>query len=305
MRQRLSDQIARRIVDHVRERGLPEGRHLGAQELADAFEVSRAPVTAALKLLAEAGIVRAEPNRGYFVARAGTGPAGRPVGAAPPADPDEEDPLYFTLAEDRLQGRLPARVSENELMRLYGASRSRLQVLLTRIAEEGWVRRLPGHGWEFGSVLSSPEAYEEAYRFRAAIETAAVLQPAFAPVAEELRAARAEQQALLDGDMFRLPRTALFRLNSTFHETVVSWSGNAFFTDALRRVNRLRRLIEYRVTVDRSRLGQQCREHLQILDLLERGEREAAADFLRRHIEHAYAVKRDRVADPAAGPTPV
>ena len=118
--------------------------------------------------------------------------------------------------------------------------------------------------------------------------------------AQELQAARSEQQALLDGDMFRLPRTQLFRINSTFHEMIVSWSQNAFFTDAIRRVNRLRRLIEYRVSVDRSRLGQQCREHLQILDLLERDERDAAADFLRRHIEHAWTVKRDRAANPTA-----
>ena len=224
MKPRLSDQIARQIVDHIKEQGFGEGRHLGAQELADAFKVSRAPVTAALKLLAETGIVRSEPNRGFFVAK----PADQ---LAPPnqtVEADEEDPLYFTLSEDRLSGRLPERVSENELMRLYGVTRSRLQVLLTRISEEGWIQRLPGHGWEFQSMLSSAHAYEEAYRFRAVIETAAVLLPTFSVNAPELEAARAEQQALLNGDMFRLPRTQLFRINSTFHETIVSWSQNAF-----------------------------------------------------------------------------
>jgi len=292
----LSDQIARQIVDHIREQGLGEGRHLGAQELADAFKVSRAPVTAALKLLAEAGIVRSEPNRGFFVAK----PADQLTASGTAVDADEEDPLYFTLAEDRLSGRLPERVSENELMRLYGVTRSRLQVLLTRISEEGWIQRLPGHGWEFQSTLSSTHAYEEAYRFRAVIETAAVLQPTFAVNVQELQAARSEHQALLDGDMFRLAWTQLFRINSTFHEMIVSWSQNPFFTDVIRRVNRLRRLIEYRVTVDRSRLGQQCREHLQILDLLDRDDRAEAADFLRRHIEHTWTAKRARAADPAA-----
>jgi len=92
---RLSDQIARQIVDHIKEQGFGEGRHLGAQELADAFKVSRAPVTAALKLLAETGIVRSEPNRGFFVAK----PADQ---LAPPnqtVEADEEDPLYFTRSE--------------------------------------------------------------------------------------------------------------------------------------------------------------------------------------------------------------
>jgi len=53
----------------------------------------------------------------------------------------------------------------------------------------------------------------------------------------------------------------------------------------------LRRLIEYRVTVDRSRLNRQCREHLKILDLLEAGDAAAASAFLRKHIEGANLLK--------------
>jgi DNA-binding GntR family transcriptional regulator len=297
MKGRLSTQIALRIIDHIRQHELPKGHHLPAQELADLFKVSRAPVNSALKLLVETGIVFSIQNRGHFVDKSAD--KLRELGSW--AIDEEADDIYFAVAEDRLSGRLPERVSENELMRQYGVSRGRLRNILTRAAEEGWIARLPGHGWEFLSVLSSGEAYEQAYRFRAEVETAAVLLPSFQVDPVVFRTARAEQRAMLDGDMFRLSRSQLFKANAEFHEMLVACSGNQFFLDALKRVNRLRRLMEYRVSIDRTRLIRQSREHLQILDLLEQEQFERASAFLREHILAAWRVKRSGVAPPQEG----
>lgn len=294
MREKLATQVAHAIVEHIREQKLPAGHHLGAQQLADMLRVSRAPVSAALRELGAAGVVYSEAHRGYFVAK--------PIGHLPPSTPappvEEEERLYFQIAEDRLSGRLPDRISENELMRRYGVSRSRLQQLLGQIAEEGWVERLPGHGWLFGSTLNSGEAYARAYQFRAVIESQAILQPAFRVDPDVLRAARAEQQELLDGAMFTLPRARLFEINANFHETIVGWSNNSFFLDALRRINRLRRLMEYRVGGGRVRLKDQCEEHIALLDMLAAGKHQAAADFLRAHIDRAWKSK-DRAMEVA------
>lgn len=282
MSERLADRIARQIIDHIRAEGLAEGEHLAAQALADRFQVSRAPVTAALKTLAADGVVESRLNKGFF------------VGAAPTEAPDGalgDDPLYSAIVEARLAGDLAGRASENEMMRRFGATRARLQRVLGQIAEEGWAERLPGHGWRFRATLDSAEAYQQAYRFRATIETEALLQPGYRFVPEELERLRREQRALLDGDIYALPRARLFEINIGFHETLVAWSGNRFFVDALKRVNRLRRLIEFRVTADRGRLEQQCREHLALLDLIERGDMALAADFLRGHVGHALALK--------------
>lgn len=289
MGEKLAAQVAHRIVEHIRERGLEAGHHLPVQELADLFKVSRAPVAAALRELSEARVVHSERNRGYFVTRAITHLAPAPP---PPAQGDEEDKLYFMIAEDRLAGRLPDRVSENELIRRYSASRKQLQLLLSKIAAEGWAERLPGHGWMFGTTLSSGEAYAKANQFRASIESQALMQSSFQIDRAQLEGARAQQFALLQGEMFTLPRARLFEINSSFHETIVSWSNNGFFLDALRRINRLRRLMEYHVTGDRSRLVGQCEEHLQILDKLASGDRVEAARFLSEHIEGAWAIKQ-------------
>jgi DNA-binding GntR family transcriptional regulator len=289
----LSPQIAARIVEHIRERNLPEGEHLPAQELADMFRVSRVPVAAALRRLEQMRIVRSEPNRGYFVVK---GANDLRLKDAEGLESEPEDETYFALAEDRLSGALPARVSENELMRRYDVPRGRLLKVLHRISDEGWVDRLPGNGWEFRATLDSRESYEDGYQFRAAIESQALLLPTYRIDAQAFAEARREQHAILEGGFKRMSRDNLFRANSEFHEMLMACAHNEFFIDAVRRVNRLRRLIEYRITVDRSRLPIQCEEHLRILDLIEAGDMRTASDFLRLHILGASAVKSPHLA---------
>jgi DNA-binding GntR family transcriptional regulator len=289
----LSPQIAARIVEHIRERNLSEGQHLPTQELADIFRVSRVPVAAALRRLEQMRIVRSEPNRGYFVMKGADDL--RPKDSEN-LNGEPEDETYFAIAEDRLSETLPARVSENELMRRYDVPRGRLLKILHRIAEEGWIDRLPGNGWEFRSTLVARDSYEDGYQFRAAIESQALLLPSYRVDAKAFAEARKEQGAILDGGFRRMSRDNLFRANSEFHEMLMGCASNEFFLDAVRRVNRLRRLIEYRITVDRSRLPIQCEEHLRILDLIEAGDMRTASDFLRLHILGASAVKSPHLA---------
>ena len=284
----LAPQIALQIIDHIRANDLQPGQHLPSQALADSLRVSRAPVNAALRVLEDLKVVRGEPNRGYFLQKRAD--QIRNLGLLTGQGESDEE-TYLAIAEDRLSGKLADRLSESELMRLYDLPRGRLIKILHRIAEEGWIERRPGHGWEFRPVLNSRESYEQSYRFRAAIETAAVLEPTFRVDERAFRAARLEQERLLAGEMERLPRPQLFQINSGFHEMIVGCSHNEFFLEAVRKVNRLRRLIEYHATVDRSRLKKQCEEHLEILDRLENGDMPSAAAFLRVHIEGARKSK--------------
>ena len=292
-RPNLATQMTSRILDYIRVNDLQPDQHLPSQTLADALRVSRAPINAALQILEEMKIVRSEPNRGFFLVK-----SVHDLPDAPGAEAEEaesEDEWYFAIAEDRLTGKLPDRISENELMRRYGLSRTRLLKVLTKIAEEGWIERLPGNGWAFGQLLTSKESYQQGYQLRVALEPQAVLLPSFQIDSAAFAAARAKQQWLLDGGYRRASRSEIFAANSDFHEMLVGCSRNPFFLDAVKRVNRLRRLVEYHITVDRSRLPLQCREHLHILTLLEKGLRQEAADFLRVHIEGAGLIKIPQV----------
>lgn len=124
-----------------------------------------------------------------------------------------------------------------------------------------------------------------------AIEPAAILEPTFRLDKPALAKARAKQEAMLAGEIFTLTRAELFEIGSQFHETIIRCSRNPNFIDALVRQNQQRRLIEYKANTDRQRLIQQCEEHLKLLDLLEHGQREEAAAFLRQHLNVARKIK--------------
>ena len=117
----LTAQLASQILDHIRSNGLSRGQHLPSQALADAFRVSRAPVNAAFKFLENMGVVRSEANRGYFLATDAKDLTDLRLLVN---DEGEEDDSYFEIAEDRLAGKLPQQVTENELMRRYEIGRA-------------------------------------------------------------------------------------------------------------------------------------------------------------------------------------
>lgn len=291
-RPNLSTQMTSQILDYIRSNDLKADQHLPSQTLANALRVSRAPINAALQILEDMKVVRSEPNRGFFLVKDARD---LPAPDADSGEPESEDEWYFAIAEDRLAGELPDRVSENELIRRYGLSRTRLLKILSKIADEGWIERLPGNGWAFGPLLTSRQSYQQGYELRVALEPQALLLPSFEIDRAAFAVARAQQQWLLDGGYKRASRSEIFAANAGFHEMLVGCAHNPFFLDAVKRVNRLRRLVEYRITVDRSRLPIQCREHINILTLLEKGLRQEASDFLRVHIEGAGLIKIPRV----------
>lgn len=293
----LTLRIADQIVEHVRANGLPTGTHLGAQALADLFDVSRIPVRAALIHLAEAGVVTAEHNRGFFLAVDGASVPERERPGHEAATP-WDDPLYYRLAEDWLGGRIEERVSENELMRHYAVTRGRLLKVLQRATEDLWVERLPGRGWRFLAVMVSAQAYADGYRFRMVLEPAALLEPSFHADANALQELSEQQIFLLKGGFRELSPTELFSINSRFHEVLIGFSNNPFFIDAVKKIDRVRRLLDFRSTQagSRERLLKQCSEHLEIVDLLEKGDNATAAEFLRSHLRGALESKLDLVA---------
>jgi DNA-binding GntR family transcriptional regulator len=207
----------------------------------------------------------------------------------------DEDALYYRVADDRLAGRIGERITESELARKYRTSRARVHGALSRMAGEGWLQRLPGHGWAFQPMLGSVQAYADSYRFRAIVEPAALRQPGYSLSSEAIARCRAQQLEVLQ-DPTRFSDADIFRIGAEFHETIVAGAGNSLLLDSLRRVNALRRLLEYRAKRNRTQLAQQYREHLRLLDLIEAGKLEDAARFMERHLDVARKKKSPLVA---------
>ncbi len=298
--------LASRIVEIIRREGLPKGHRLTEQALCDELGVSRSPVRKALQFLETVGAVVSEANRGFQVARDPARLA--TLALAAPAQSDEG--VYMRIADDRLAGKLADEVAETELMERYGSSRLQIQRALNRMAREDMIERKPGRGWAFKALLSTTSSYRESYRFRMIIEPAAILEPGYRVDPVELEKCRREQTELLAGGIETWPRSELFRSGVHLHETIVAGANNQFLLDALRKVNQLRRLLEYRAKRDRAQtslyMRQECAEHLVLIDLLQRGERYEAAQFLREHLNRARTMKAPETpeAAPAAARSP-
>lgn len=279
----LQTRVARDIVAYVRQEQFEEGHHLTELGLAKVLNTSRSPVKFAMQFLAEQGMLTYDRNRGFFLALSAKDMAG----FAQSLFEEAEDPLYVQIASMRLQRKLPEQFAETDLMRLFDVTRATLRVVLMRIQQEGWIEQRAGQGWQFLPIIDSVQAYEESYTFRAIIEPAALLAPTFMVDVEALGRCRRQQEYIAQGGYLTMTPRELFEANAQFHETLATFSGNRFHLQTVRRLDGLRRLVEYRQASQRTPRKEHAEEHLEILALLEAGDRLAAADRMRRHLEHA------------------
>ncbi|MBY5770111.1 GntR family transcriptional regulator [Rhizobium leguminosarum] len=280
--------IANEIMLLVTSGEIAAGEHLRAQHLADRFGVSRQPIRDAFQVLSEQGLVELKENRGFFV-KDSAGGVVEPV--SDEAKPFEVANDYQRLAEDWLTDKIPAEVTEQMLRERYDLTKAQLNDILMRAAREGWAERKQGYGWRFLPVAKTAEAFEQIYRFRMLIEPAAMLEPEFRLDRTIIDEQRRIQTRMLETDIERLPAERLLHNGALFHEELIKMSNNPFFHLSLVRVNRMRRLLEYRSRVDRNRTVRQCQEHLEILDLLQQGEVVEASYAMRRHLSGALSKK--------------
>jgi DNA-binding GntR family transcriptional regulator len=278
--------IPKQIIELIKNEAWDAGSHLPAQLLADRLRVSRQPVNSALALLHEKGLVSRKPNRGYFVATGLDEPVSSIVGRLGLAEPDVVTNVYFQIAEDLLKNELPQEFSEQLIKTRYRLTAAQLNAVLGRIAKEGWAERKPGYGWTFSTMLTTPDSLLQSYRLRLALEPAALVEPGYKLDRKILEQLRETELRLLDGGIETASADELHDRGVRFHESLVEASGNPFFIDTIKRANRVRRLLSYRSMMRRDRYPEHCRQHLHILDLLERDKNHEASAFMRDHLEH-------------------
>lgn len=272
--------LAQRILDVARQRGFVPGARLPEQQIASLCNVSRTPVRAAMRLLADQGVVRWEADAGYSLA-VDLATHGAGAGNLPST---QEDDLADAILRDRSARRLDGTVTASSLMRRYGADRKTVLKALNRLSEESIVERAPGQSWLFRPAPDAPDALAESYEFRLLLEPAAILAPGFqldGVMATGLRRAMETLLALPDA-AFDLREFQ--RLDVDFHQLIAVGSANRFVVDALLAHLRLRRLPGIHAGANVFRLKQSLREHLGIMEHLESGQFEVAADLLKVHL---------------------
>lgn len=290
----LQVELARQILKRISDENWPIDSHVPEQTLARHLGVSRSPVRAALNLLMKQGILKSEAGRGFRLARVVDAAALERL-----IPPSPEEAIYAGLIADRASNRIPQEVSETEMMPRYGASRGLIRKVFMRLAAEGIALRQRGHGWRFADSLDSEEVMLESYRFRMTVEAGALAEPDYHLDPARMAKLRAAHEAILQEGRRNISGKEWFAINSEFHETVAGGAQNRFFLQAVRQQNSLRRMQEFEgfSSLTDARIMQSCREHLGILDAIERGDREWAAALLRRHLELAV-----RYIDEVDGP---
>ncbi|QDY70357.1 GntR family transcriptional regulator [Qingshengfaniella alkalisoli] len=281
----LQAEIAHKILTLAQNGQWVEGEHVSETPLAELLGTSRTPVRRVLTLLEERGLFTKIPNVGF-----------RFHGL--PAENDrlttllpksETETLYERVMTARASGKIASDVSEAELAEHFGTTRGMIRLVLMRFANAGLAERRTGHGWRFAETLDNPEAINASYGFRVIVECGAVRDPGFHPDLAQLAELRSQQQRLNDTPVDQIAGAEWFEANAKFHATVVGWAHNRFLSEAIARQNSLRRITEVVEFTELSadRIRKAARDHLAILDAIEAGDTETAAQILDRHLNRA------------------
>lgn len=272
--------LAQRILEAVRLGGFRPGDRLAEQQIASLCSVSRTPVRAALRLLADQGVVHWEKEAGYTLT---IDPSGA-IEAAADLPAAEEDRLAESILRDRAARRLDDTVTASGLSRRYGSNRRTVLKSLRILEAANWIEKAPGQSWLFRVAHEGPEALAESYDYRLMLEPAALLAPGFRLDETQATALRLAMETQLASPESSFDVREFQRLDLDFHAMIARGSSNRFVGQALTDHHKLRRLPGALHGVNVFRLKQSTREHLAVLDQLEARQFEAAADLMRLHL---------------------
>lgn len=200
------------------------------------------------------------------------------------------------VAYDSFTSRLLARqirpgqfVSQRELVELTGLPLGAIRELVPRLEAEGLIKTVPHRGMQVAHV--DLDLIRNAYQFRLFLETQATAQFARAASDAEIAALRRAHEDIVrraeaaNDDRLIADAEATDR---TMHEAVIDHLGNEIISNAFR-VNwikiRLIRQNETRLHTDI--VIPVMRDHLAVIDALERRDAEAAAAAMAAHINLA------------------
>lgn len=281
----LQADIARQIMVMINSNRWNVGSKVSDSQIARELGVSRTPVRQVLQSFETTGFIKVAEGRGFILAR------------KPGADDDDSvdfqtsdnEALYEAIMSARAADEIGEDVSESQLVERFNTTRAAVRRALTRMAAEGLVDRRLGHGWQFAECLVTEQAVDESYEFRSIVECGALLTSGYNPDPTQLDALIRKQGEFMERPIAKIQRADWFDANAAFHETIVSWSGNRFLVQSVRRQNSLRRMTELRdfSHLSEQRLHEACADHLGILKEIGRGDYAFASALLGRHIRRA------------------
>jgi len=205
-----------------------------------------------------------------------------------------EDEVHAAILRDLAAGRIEETQTVAALQRRYGEGRLAVQNALLKLSEDGLAERGAGQQWLLKQFAISSDAAAASYEFRLATEPLALTMPDFRRDATAILSLRQSMLALRRMDEDGFNRRLFDRTDFDFHLLVAKSCGNPFMAEALVNHHRRRRAAPSG-HVSTWRLMQSNVEHLQMLEHIERGQMNLAADLMRVHIQLSQS-QRPRLA---------
>lgn len=223
--------------------------------------------------------------------------------SGPAFRPSQAERVYALLRDQLLAGELPAgeRLVEVQLATQFATSRTPVREALRRLEGDGHLVRDPGGGLR--PRLPDVRTMQEVYDVRLALEELTARRASTGGDRELLEAVQRDWRALeaqwrSDPEVLRTPD--FVHRDEAFHERIAGASGNGTATRMLRSTNeRIRVLRIHDFTLD-ERIGATIDEHLEIIGLVLAGDADAAAAFMRAHVQRSALVVRERVGETLA-----
>lgn len=177
------------------------------------------------------------------------------------------------------------RLNDSHLAKRFGISRGPVREAISRLASAGLVEMVPNRG-AYVRVIDTHDALE-IYDVRAALERAGTLAAA-ANMTPELLAQLRQQVERMDACEAAGDREKYFVANLAFHRMIHEAAGNRRLLELSERFARELRLFRH-VSLITAGIHDSNLEHHQILEALEAGDAERAANCMEAHVKQAKA----------------
>lgn len=228
--------------------------------------------------------------------------AGREVASAVVDEPattrraSHADRVFADLRDRLLRGEMPIgqRLVEEQLAVEFRTSRTPVREALRRLEGDGHLVR--GAAGGLRPNVPNVRSMSQVYEVRLAIEELCVRRAVGSGDRELLQAVRADWRTLqAEGPSATALGPDFVHADESFHRRIAEAAGNELAARVLREVNDRIRLMRIHDFTTADRVQATIAEHLEIVEAVLSGDADAAASFMRAHVQRSALVVRERV----------
>lgn len=201
------------------------------------------------------------------------------------------DRVYRELRDRLLRGEVPLgqKLIEERLAAEFATSRTPVREALRRLEGDGHLVRVPEGGLR--PSVPNVRSMSQLYEVRIAIEELNVRRAATAGDRSILEDVRGEWRALQPG----MHGPEFVHADERFHRRLAEAGGNEVAARVLGDVNDRIRVMRIHDFTTEDRVRATIGEHLEIVETVLAGDADAAASFMRAHVQRSAIVVRERV----------